>query len=504
MTPATLAKTAASHAKAVQANMKAFRTSFKDDPQFIERVLGKGKPNIARKVKFKDASGKAQEVTLLDATALVGDLVAARKQIEDPKALAAQYKRVHDALSSAAEKDPKIKEAMSKIASPADLAGQTFKDVHVKLRAALDLYFDFAKPGRWPKLAGYGDCSKEQGGGSGSDMTGPSGIAFNPNGLHERCDWPLKSFNTCVRNQGARGTCSAFATIAAVESRAAAQLGKWVNLSEQDLYKHQRLDWGPIPPDFYDDGYSPPLSLIAQLLTGYKFPFERDWDYNPSPSRVENDSQRKYTHSCDGYSGEACSNTNHQAEKHVYTVDVTTVKTVTEEVCDFVEAIPFLGILGGWVCDVVETTIEIVEQVEVVEYRTSIPGSSNLRAKAFVPFYVPPIDAQLGIDLAKFYLDDQRPVVYCFTVPDSFQSPVSGFVTYSEGETGDGGHCVLLTGYVDNGSLPGGIAPGSGGGYFIVKNSWGQGWGDAGYGYLPYDSVRKWTTHMVTITDVGP
>lgn len=42
-----------------------------------------------------------------------------------------------------------------------------------------------------------------------------------------------------------------------------------------------------------------------------------------------------------------------------------------------------------------------------------------------------------------------------------------------------GGHAVAIIGYVNQASAPGG-------GYFIVQNSWGTGWGYNGYFYMPY------------------
>ncbi len=45
-----------------------------------------------------------------------------------------------------------------------------------------------------------------------------------------------------------------------------------------------------------------------------------------------------------------------------------------------------------------------------------------------------------------------------------------------------GGHAVLLAGYDD------GAAEGEG--HIIVRNSWGDDWGDKGYGYLPYAYVE--------------
>jgi C1A family cysteine protease len=45
-----------------------------------------------------------------------------------------------------------------------------------------------------------------------------------------------------------------------------------------------------------------------------------------------------------------------------------------------------------------------------------------------------------------------------------------------------GGHAVFVAGYFDDASWPGG-------GYLVVKNSWGAGWGAQGYFYMPYAFV---------------
>ena len=52
--------------------------------------------------------------------------------------------------------------------------------------------------------------------------------------------------------------------------------------------------------------------------------------------------------------------------------------------------------------------------------------------------------------------------------------------------TDRGGHVVVIVGYHDN--LPGENAPG--GGYWIIKNSWGSGdgWNGNGYGEIAYAS----------------
>ena len=53
------------------------------------------------------------------------------------------------------------------------------------------------------------------------------------------------------------------------------------------------------------------------------------------------------------------------------------------------------------------------------------------------------------------------------------------------GEKVEGGHAVLAVGY-DNGRKIG-----SSKGALLIRNSWSTGWGDCGYGWLPYDYVPK-------------
>jgi len=75
-------------------------------------------------------------------------------------------------------------------------------------------------------------------------------------------------------------------------------------------------------------------------------------------------------------------------------------------------------------------------------------------------------------------LAEGAPFVFGFSVYDSFESDIvasTGVVPMpSASDTLLGGHCVVAVGYDDSNQ------------WFICRNSWGAGWGDQGYFYMPY------------------
>jgi len=93
-------------------------------------------------------------------------------------------------------------------------------------------------------------------------------------------------------------------------------------------------------------------------------------------------------------------------------------------------------------------------------------------------------------DLAKAALAEGQPVVIGIEVYDSFESPgaaQTGFIPVPnpKKESVLGGHAVCVVGYDDN------LKHGKYKGHFIVRNSWGTAWGDAGYFYLPYSFFKR-------------
>jgi hypothetical protein len=291
--------------------------------------------------------------------------------------------------------------------------------------------------------------------------------------------WGLKWETTCVKDQGARGTCWGFSTTASTELWVAKKYDRWINLSEQQLVYQTKHLWYP---SYFGDNGGPPLEKIAD--TGYTFPFENAWDYNQSRSRAIDGTAMTYRNSCTGYGGaEAafCSDTNHQGK--VICFDLGLFRLCAAIGPDIPTTSGFAPTTWSWFWD---------------------PGNPN---NSF---------ATLVWAVAIF----QKPVIAAFGVTPSFDGPdANGYMTYrgphcavdgmgrctaSPGcECDRGGHIVLVTGIIDNSQLPAGAPPGDGGGYVIMKNSWGTCYGDGGYVYAPYSWFKAMVGAAGVIGDIN-
>ncbi len=87
------------------------------------------------------------------------------------------------------------------------------------------------------------------------------------------------------------------------------------------------------------------------------------------------------------------------------------------------------------------------------------------------------------------------PSMFGFTVYTSINQAEDngGKIPYpTAGENIEGGHAIVAVGYDNNmkikNTFKGGIETK---GAFLIRNSWGTGWGDGGYGWLPYDYIKK-------------
>jgi len=85
-------------------------------------------------------------------------------------------------------------------------------------------------------------------------------------------------------------------------------------------------------------------------------------------------------------------------------------------------------------------------------------------------------DGQSRIDLIKRALRAQHVVVFGMTVDQDYMNFRGGIVAMPKAtRTNSGGHCQVIVGFDDNTKC------------WIVRNSWGTGWGDKGYALVPYD-----------------
>jgi hypothetical protein len=374
------------------------------------------------------------------------------------------YGHIHDGLASI---DPQLVSAfLTKEQAGAMTAGQ-LRDLNASLAFDWSQYVDLIPPpGGTPPPGFPATCAVEEGAGTGSDLAG-IGVCdtFAANGLLATKVWPLKFRTTCVRQQGMRGTCWGFTTNAAVEVEVAKKHGRWINFSEQHLVYMTKNVWFP---SVYGDNGGPPLDEI--LETGHTLPFEREWNYNQSSSRTSNDMTQRYASSCVGYGGPQsayCSDTNHQGRivctpvlRWMYCAAVAPPVVVSG----------FAPTRWSYIWDIEDTERALAN----LFWAVAIFRKPVLLAFPVTPSFDAP-DANGYVDFVG---------AHCVANDDGTCTPAMGC------ECDRGGHLALVTGLIDNTALPAGAPEGDGGGYFIVKNSWGHCYGDAGYVYLPYAWVR--------------
>jgi len=99
-----------------------------------------------------------------------------------------------------------------------------------------------------------------------------------------------------------------------------------------------------------------------------------------------------------------------------------------------------------------------------------------------------------NLELMKQTLASGLPVIFGFTVFDGFESPdvaSSGILNMpTEDESQLGGHAVLAVGYNEPDQR------------FIVRNSWGNAWGQQGYFTIPYQYIKTMATDFWVINAV--
>jgi C1A family cysteine protease len=92
-------------------------------------------------------------------------------------------------------------------------------------------------------------------------------------------------------------------------------------------------------------------------------------------------------------------------------------------------------------------------------------------------------------------INNKKPIMLAAETTPFWGSPNRGVIT-PKGVV-EGAHAITITGYYYD---PNNET--TGGGFFVFKNSWGQDWGDDGYGYLPFKYCKKYECYFIEVEGV--
>lgn len=339
--------------------------------------------------------------------------------------------------------------------TPDSLKGKSLAEVKAALKQLNDLLGAHPSSLRTARLEPGGGVQPQAiNPGNGMDNNGPC----NPTNLVKRFWFPLKNFISPVKNQAKRGTCWAFTAIGAVESRERVQNNNPVDLSEQFLVNKVKQDWDSSD---YTDGYWSEKALETAVNKGQSFPGESGWTYNGATGRpkVKDGDKNSYANTCNGYTG-TCSETAHQSRR----VCTTFIFTF----CSYAKVT-----FGG---------PGVASSKTIQVWKNGDNFDLNRLRQYLAQGYV----LLASFPVYKGFMDDVKSdgIVsnYAKTKLDDKGKEVSG--SY-------GGHAVQIVGFLSNEDMTqfGNTPNIGGGGYFIIKNSWGCNAGDGGFYYVPADYV---------------
>lgn len=467
----------------VTAQQQAREKQYQDDKAFLQSVPNKD-PNLLALLTEAASSPNydadravvgpdGQRVMVFGLGTQLRNAADAYKRSQSVDNALAGYGQIYDLLPA---------DLKSQAATPDSLKGASLAAIQAALSQVNSLLGANPSPLKTARLevgnaAGGGLRPQALNAGNGTDNNG----VCSPSSFAQRYWFPLKNFVSPMKNQGQRGTCWAFAAIGAVESRERVQNNNPVNLSEQFLVNKVKQAWSP---NDYVEGGSANYALETAITQGQGLPLETFWTYNPALGRTDDKNKdgkiSTYFFTCtrglsgvgggfDPYTG-TCSDTAHQSKL----------------VCTLVD--------GSKYCSSVAVTYSGV-------------GISSSKT------------TQVWYNSSPFLLNSYRQLLSqgnvlsaSFPVYKGFQNDVKGsgeaditkrgvVSNYSrtkleggkEVDGSYGGHVVQIVGFLSNDDLTSvGITPNiGGGGYFIIKNSWGCNAGDAGYYYVPADYVSS-------------
>lgn len=120
--------------------------------------------------------------------------------------------------------------------------------------------------------------------------------------------------------------------------------------------------------------------------------------------------------------------------------------------------------------------------------------AQNFQALKYYRLDVTGVTAEKLLEKIKENIILGLPAMFGFTVYSSYeQATKTGKIPFpTPNENTVGGHAVMAVGFDDDMKIKNTV-PGSEEtkGAILIRNSWGTGWGEDGYGWLPYEYVKK-------------
>jgi C1A family cysteine protease len=122
--------------------------------------------------------------------------------------------------------------------------------------------------------------------------------------------------------------------------------------------------------------------------------------------------------------------------------------------------------------------------------------AGNYKAKAYYRLDLPGAGTAALLDRARTNLAAKLPAMFgLFVFPSMAFATVTGDVPVpARGERPTLSHALVAVGYDDAKEIRNPVDNAISRGALRVRNSWGAGWGETGYGWLPYDYVLKGLT----------
>jgi C1A family cysteine protease len=136
--------------------------------------------------------------------------------------------------------------------------------------------------------------------------------------------------------------------------------------------------------------------------------------------------------------------------------------------------------------------------------------AQNYQSIKYLRLDPPGSDARDVLAQIKTNLASGMPAMFGFTCYSSIDQAADGKIPYPEPkEAVVGGHAVVAVGYDDDQKIKNPFGKKATTGALLIRNSWGDGWGEKGYGWLPYDYVLRglaidwWTLISAEWVDTG-